>query len=250
MNKSRIKVFYEELFNRFLSRNSSRVSFKKTSRIVLSHIINRGFSLIETVVVVLILGIFLSGVMTLFSTVMGNFTKQEESVVCAGEASALMSQFNRDFELLINRGPFANKFEQAKQAVTFQTSGLLQLGILGAGSTDAVTYSYNSVEKSITRQCNGRELTIGRGRVASFSFTWQILASDTLVRSFPPDPETTVAEPAPPIDGKVVRCWGKFLLVLESPKSNAAGIKFVRQEYKFRVFPVRFNNELRSICSD
>ncbi|MBF0499229.1 MAG: hypothetical protein HQM09_03810 [Candidatus Riflebacteria bacterium] len=202
--------------------------------------------------VVLVLGLFLTGVMNLMTTVMGNFTKQEESVVCAGEASLLMSQLSRDFERLVNRGSvpgnFPDKFSQAKMAAIGNPPDLFSFTILDT-DLKKVEYSYNKDEKSLTRNYDGHVIAMAKGRVASFAFYWQVLTPDALVRSYPPEPPDTTV-PNAPSDGKVTRCWGKFAITIESPKSNAAGIKYVRQEYNFMLFPVRFNSELQSICSE
>lgn len=214
----------------------------------------RGFSLVEMVMLVLVLGLFLTGILSLLSSTMGNFTKQEESIFCAGEASLLITQLNHDFESLIKRGAipgtFPDTFSQAKAAAMYQpAAGLLAFQILGSGGAEDVQYSFDQSEKSITRNCGTHQVTIGKGRIASFSFYWQILGTDGLVRSFPSDPDTVI-EPPLPVDMKVGRCWGKVALTLESPKTTQAGKKQVKQEYRFRVFPVRFNNELRSICAE
>lgn len=207
-----------------------------------------GFSVIEMITVILVLSMVLYGIFRILTDTVRNFTRQEESAFCTGEGVLLISQIKQDFERLIGRGIFPDHYEQALSAITFDSAaGILLFKILGSSGPEEISYTFEKLDRKVIRRQTGKELTLGQGRVADFQFTQHLLGTDGLVRSFPPDPAAPLPEPPPPADKKVLRAWGTFFIVIESPPGGPLSQKPVHQEYRFNVFPVRFNNELRSI---
>lgn len=202
----------------------------------------RGFSLVELSIVVLIFVLLLFCIFNLLSASSKQFTHQEEAISCTSEASNLIACLRRDFGMCVSPDTAESSRETLEKAVAFQ-SNILEFAMVDSGATQQVSYLFDPQTKSIKRSYQGNTITFGKSFVGSFSVWLQMLADDGSVHSIPPDPELgSMSAAVFPPGRQVVRGWVKVRLVMEGNKPPK-----VLQDYVFRLFPLRLNRQIQSI---
>lgn len=208
---------------------------------------NRAFTLIEISVVMLIFTLILYGAMKLMIVAADRFGHQEEAILFAAEAATIISRMRADLENTLVKGDDPWMFEHVAPSVTFKDE-VLTFPVRIGSADKSVSYVLDRTTRSLIRQFDGKAVSMGKGMVDSFFAVFQVFTGEGaggVVRSFPGDPDNAAPEaPAPPPGTPAVRAWIKIKLALQGQSRNAAP---VRQEYVFRVHPVRLNRQIQSL---
>ncbi len=208
-----------------------------------------GVTLVEIAFTTLIFSLFLHGIMNLLFVTSQRYSRQEETLVCMNEAAFIFHQLRRDLRRCVYSGKEIQSYEKAKSAVKFQEDmgagqGVACFDILEKERPLLVQYDFSLKEKTLRRGFNGETTIMGQGRVVKFVVLWQVLGSDRIIRSFPPDPQLP-PEPPLPKDWQFMRGWAKISLTLEGSGKNPQRYDFVS-----RIFPVPLNKQLTTLwCS-
>jgi len=192
----------------------------------------RGFSLIELAVTVLIASLLLHGAFDLLRISMNRFARQEESVICAGEATMLSSYLLRDLESALLKGEDRTPAGIIAQ-IACETSGLKL-----PGPEETVVYKYDADKKTIVRIAGAQTARLGESYVAEFSIVAEVQTADGKIASFSAISATN------DLQSTIRKIWFRFNVVMAGSSSQKPP---VRQVYSFYAFPVALNRQLQSI---
>jgi len=201
---------------------------------------NRGFSVVELVVVALVFAILLGISVRFLSTSFKRSTHSDESVQCITEAAQLFTIFREDLEACFSRdiGSPTRVVESTIQAtgnsVSFQT--------LNEDNLTQVVYRLEN--RSIIREKGGGKTYHCRNLVSSFTVTCQSLwlqtgGSPLILKHNGATPTSTTT------GNQFVRTWINIDLSLKTDKLTG-GKTSLHKEYQANFFPVRLNRLLHS----
>jgi len=192
----------------------------------------RGFSLIELAVTILIASLLLHGAFDLLRISMNRFARQEESVVCAGEAAMLSSYLLRDLESALLKG------EDRTPAGIIAQIGCEASGLKLPGPEGTVIYKHDADKKTIVRAAGAQTARLGESYVAEFSIAAEIQTADGKIASFSSFSAPNESQSA------IRKIWFRFNVIMAGNSSQKPP---VRQVYSFYAFPVTLNRQLQSI---
>ncbi|MBI3039697.1 hypothetical protein HYY75_11750 [bacterium] len=203
-----------------------------------------GMTLIEVSIMTLVATILFHAALSLMFLASERFGKQEESIICANNASKIISRLRSDFDNCIASGSKQDMFDFARSTVKFKDQ-VLEFKVLDSKSSHAIQYVFDEKNRMLTRNDKGVSVNLGDHRISKFFVVYQLLCDDGAIRSFPFDPEITSPEPQVFPATKAVRGWVKILLTLEEKSKGKQPT--IKQDYNFKLFPYRLNRQLQSI---